>query len=948
MHISFYKEIRFKLLFSLFIFFILNGFSQESIEVLNPPGQSWQKIENEKSTIIFPKGIEHQAARVAAIVDDIAAKTNSSIGEKVINVPVILHTQSMEPNGFVSTAPFRSEFYPLGVADWNLLGTNNWTDLLAIHEYRHVLQASNTLVGITKLGRILTGQFGWSTMRLFTSPNWFAEGDAVISETVHTPSGRGRLPSFSMEQRALFDAGQNVRYMKARHNSFKTQLPSHYPLGYQMSLYARKAFGNNIWASVVRDANEWDKIFYPFSGALKKNTGLKPKELYKAAYKDFKSQISLLQNGREFSNISEVTPIQKTVTEYAYPFKTEAGMLARKSSYNRTAQLIKIQDGQEQKLVDIGHNNNSFVSYSESHAAWVELKQDSYYQNKDFQRLAIFDLKTKAKRYILEGNKIFFAALSPDDKKVSTIEFDTQMRFSLCQYDLATEKKLSETLLPADTEFAYPMYDSQDEQVLYLASKTDGYEKLVKYQFETKAFTDITEGYPHTMVEPSQNETHIFFRASFDGIDNIYAIPKDGSKAVFRASSARVAAGFPFVSGDELYFANYHVKGNNLVKMPLSLESFEPKEPSQMTLYNDVNALPEVDLILNHLPDKTYEPVKYNTLVGGWKFHSWGVLPSFSQAENSDTPGLSQAEGFIRMDNLLSTQRLNLRATYFLNEGESQYGFDYSLAAFFPVIQVGYDFRDRSVQASRGDRILNFKEQEAHAGIRIPLESVKNNYSFNTDLSAFWRGVQPFQQVGVGSYYNDPFGLYELSGSFSALRRRAYQNLQSRMGVSFSGTYSKSFTEGVAGLYRFGGTVYLPGVGPNHGIRISGSRQFESLENTYQFPDNFSTARGWAVGGLEQANRLAFNYQLPLLYPDFGLPGITYIRRIRANLFYDLAETSNSAVQTNVVSAGVEILADQVAFNILNLPIGVRMGYRFNNPLFEFDSPFFINLLLGE
>ncbi|KPM49389.1 hypothetical protein [Jiulongibacter sediminis] len=937
-----------KLLLCGLILISVKLFSQESVEVLNPPGQNWQKIENEKSTIIYPEGIEHQAKRVASIVDDIAKKQNSSIGSKVINVPIILHTQSMEANGFVATAPFRSEFYPLGIADWNITGTNNWTDLLAIHEYRHVLQSSNTLVGITKLGRILTGQFGWGTMRLLTSPNWFAEGDAVVSETVFTDLGRGRLPSFTFEQRALQQADKKVSYVKARHGSYKTQMPSHYPFGYQMALYARKEFGNDIWSKVVRDANQFDRIFYPFSGALKKNTGLRPKQLYRKAYDELNSNYSELLSSREFSKLINLTEPQKTVTEYSYPHIFKGRIIARKSSYKQTAHLVSIHEGKEKKLTDIGHNSNAYVSYTGSKAAWVEIKQDPYYQNKDFQRLIIYDFEKDEKTIHLDGKRLFYAALSPEADKIFTIEFDMQMRYSLNLYDREREDKLSEFLLPEGYEVAYPLFDSMDDNVVYLALKSKGKEKFVAYRTDSKTFSNLTEEYAHVMIEPSQSDTHLFFRASFDGIDNIYAVPKDGSKRISKVTSAKIGAGFPFVNGQELIFSDYHVKGNNLAKTPLSLQPYQPHSPKSMEIYSAVNGLPENDLILNHLPDKNYQPEKYNSIIGGWRFHSWGILPAFSQAEGQGFPGLSQAEGFVRMDNLLSTQALNLNTTYFLNEGETEYGFDYSLAAFFPVIQVGYNFRDRSVPAPRGNRLLEFKEQEAHAGIRIPLETVKNNFTYSTNLGAFWKGIQPFQQTGPDSYLNDPFGLYELNGSFSVLRRRAYQNLQSRFGASVSGTFSQSLQQGMAGLYRFGGTVYLPGVSLNHGVRITAATHFESLENTYQFPDNFSSARGFAVGGLEQVNRLAFNYQLPLLYPDLGIPGITYIRRLRANLFYDVAEIRNSTAKTNIASVGMELLADQVALNILPIPVGVRLGYRLKNDLISYDSPFFINLMIGE
>jgi hypothetical protein len=63
--------------------------------------------------------------------------------------------------------------------DPNLLGTNNWLDLLAVHEFRHVVQNDKALTGISKLAYYLFGNNGLGVVSSLTAPNWFKEGDAV-------------------------------------------------------------------------------------------------------------------------------------------------------------------------------------------------------------------------------------------------------------------------------------------------------------------------------------------------------------------------------------------------------------------------------------------------------------------------------------------------------------------------------------------------------------------------------------------------------------------------------------------------------------------------------------------------------------------------------------------------------------------------------------------------
>ncbi|MGR3809293.1 hypothetical protein [Jiulongibacter sp. NS-SX5] len=935
-------------LFTLFYLQAFLSFAQDSQSLLNSPGQNWQKIENEKTTVVFPKGIEGQAKRVARILDVMAKGDKSSIGEKVLHAPIILHTQSMEPNGFVSTAPFRSEFYPLGIPNWNIMGPNNWTTLLAIHEYRHVLQASNTVVGVTKLAKIITGQFGWGAVNSFSRPSWFSEGDAVITESLYTETGRGRMPSFSMEQRAFMEEGVKIRYTKARQGSFKTQIPNHYPFGYQMSLYARAKYGNDVWAEIQRDASQYDRIFYPFGGAMKKNIGLRPKKLYKEAYAELKKEYDDLKSEREFSELKNITERQKTVSYYSYPFESEIGFVARKSTYKETPYLVFIEDGKEEKLTDIGHSDNAFISYNKQKAVWVENRPHPFYENQDFQRVIVYDFLKDQKTTVLDGKRVFFAAINKANSQIAAIEFDTQMQFHLRLYDLKSEELVKEFPLDLETEYAYPVFDDKDSKRLYMAAKRDGRQRWMAFSLSNGEEQGLTESYAHAMVEPFQTDDKIYVRASFDGIDNIYAFDKNGDKQLYRASSVPVAAGFPMVKNKELIFANYHTQGNNLVKTKLELTPVSVENPTEMAIYKRLNSLEENQLLLSKIPDKTYKVSKYNSAIGGWKFHSWGIIPAFGDDFDNGYLGLSEAAGFVRMDNLLSTQRLNLNYTYYPNSAESQYGFDYSIAAFMPIIQIGYSFRQRSVPAFRGDRLIEFNEQEAHAGVRVPISTVKNNYSFSTNLTAFWRGTQPFFQNGVSSYYNEAFGALDLGGSIAVLRRQAYQNLQPRLGLSASAGYYTSLQDGIAEKSLYSATVYLPGIGRNHGVRLSGVRQFEALSNTYQLPDNLTAARGYPIAGLEKTERVSANYQLPLLYPDLGINGLTYFRRLRANLFYDNARISDSVVTTSVHSAGVELMLDQTLFNVFSIPVGARFGYRFENELVNYDSPFFIDFIFGN
>jgi len=73
---------------------------------------------------------------------------------------------------------------------------------------------------------------------------------------------------------------------------------------------------------------------------------------------------------------------------------------------------------------------------------------------------------------------------------------------------------------------------------------------------------------------------------------------------------------------------------------------------------------------------------------------------------------------------------------------------------------------------------------------------------------------------------------------------------------------------------------------------------------------------------------------LPLAYPDWGFGGLTYFKRIKANVFYDysLAQINLTNTQTVASSSGFELLFDTILLNTLPLTFGIRSAYKINNP----------------
>ena len=249
----------------------------------NPISQKWMQIETDTLRVIFPEYMSAKAQRVSDYVHHLAANNTESLGGKIRKISIILQTNTSTANGYVSVAPYKSEFYTANPQNPYMVGGDDFIDVLSIHEYRHALQFANTKRGIASVLYLFKGEQGWGLFSKFTVPNWFFEGDAVVTETAVTNGGRGRLSAFQQNNHANWDADKHFKYKHIRMGSYKSKMPNHYEYGYLLSSYLRDKFGNNIWAKVIESTTKLQGVIYPFSNSLKKHTGMSTSELYEEA-----------------------------------------------------------------------------------------------------------------------------------------------------------------------------------------------------------------------------------------------------------------------------------------------------------------------------------------------------------------------------------------------------------------------------------------------------------------------------------------------------------------------------------------------------------------------------------------------------------------------------------------------------------------------------------------
>ena len=138
--------------------------------------------------------------------------------------------------------------------------------------------------------------------------------------------------------------------------------------------------------------------------------------------------------------------------------------------------------------------------------------------------------------------------------------------------------------------------------------------------------------------------------------------------------------------------------------------------------------------------------------------------------------------------------------------------------------------------------------------------------------------------------------------------------------------------------FRTQNAVALPGILKNDNLIIEADLRMEDGATNYRNSNQFVYSRGFLNVTTNEMYRFSWNYHSPIAYLDRGAFGISYLLRVKANLFFD--STIANDVNRELNSTGAELILDTKLFRLFQLPIGIRYNYlltqkRFENSAFE-------------
>ncbi|GAB2821776.1 hypothetical protein [Ferruginibacter profundus] len=899
----------------------------------NAPSIKWRQINTPKARVIFPIGLDSQANRIANEVMLMDSATSKTIGGHQRKWNIVLQNQTTVPNAYVRMAPIMSELYMMPGQDNFSTGSIRWDDNLITHESRHMQQFSNFNKGFTKLFSFFLGQEGQLLANGIFLPDYFFEGDAVWQETLVSAQGRGRMPSFLNEFKAIWLANKKYPWMKYRSGSLKDLVPDHYPIGYILVAYGYEKYGEDFWNKVTEDAVRFKCLF---NKAIAKHSGISFTQFRNNAIEYFQKKTLSFDAGKEFAINNYITGIQKNnVVDYLFPhFISDDSILVTKKSYKEIPAFYILVKGKEEKLKVKNYTIDDYYSYNNGKIVYASFQSDPRWGNRDYSVIQLLDIRSKQQKQLTFKSKYFSPDINADGSEILAVHVKTNGTNNLDRLDAATGKVIAEVPNPNNYFFTQTKYINGNTAVSAVRNPA-GKMALIKVDLTSGKTANITPFSFNVLGYPFVKGDTVYFTMMAKNTDNTFAVTLPDNK-IFSLAVNLAGAYHPVVnSKNELLFSSFTAAGNRLSQINLSALSWQAFSEEAVTKVPDVYAAAALQKngagALYALGEKKNVVTKYRKSFGLFNFHSW-------------RPVVNDPEyGYmVYNDNVLSNFSNNISYTYNYNDKSHTVGINTVFAGWLPQLSIGAEESfNRTIDTALG-KSVQFNSATFKAGFAIPLNFIGGRTNKFLNFGAGYN-VEQYYYRGVTKnvFDNKAIDYANAFFSFSNVSRQARQHINPRWAQAISLSYRDAFTYKDSHKFVGSAALYLPGFSVNHSIVLNGAYQKRDTLSDL-FSNTFSYARGYEALSTRRMYKLAVNYHFPVCYPDWGIGGIVYFQRIRANVFYDYNNAQARLYYSNGTnflseiknrSTGGELYFDTKVWNSLPVSIGVRYAHLLDTDL---------------
>jgi hypothetical protein len=908
----------------------------------DPPSMQWRLIKTGHFHILYPKTIESKAQQLANMLEAAYTQGAASLNVLPKKITVILHPADVVSNAQVAWAPRRMEFITVPPQD---AYPEDWIDQLAVHEYRHVVQITKVNKGFTHVLSWLFGEQIVAGIIATYVPFWFIEGDATLTETLLSGSGRGRVPSFDVELRAQLLEKGPYSYDKAVYGSYRDFVSDHYVLGYHMVTMARRDYGPQVFEKALNTVARIPVMITPFNHGIRKISGHSKVKLYKRYMHQLDSIWKEPLKTIELTPSGILTRHARKYTRYTHPALLSNGaVIAMRSGIDDIRRIVRIDSsGKTKILCTPGPYSDVSLSAAGNRIVWAELSHDPRWESRNYSIIRCYDAGKKHKYKLSHRSRYFSPALSPDAQKLVAAACDEKNEFSLVIIDASKGKLLRSIPAPSGCEIISPFWSDDGQKIVCILLGEKGKQLSLVTPSENKFIP---------LIPPSRTEISkpvfwgkwVVFSSALSGIDNIYAMDT-ATRKMFRITSVRYGAYDPCISADgkKLFYSDYTAGGNCIAVANLDTLNWESVEKVADISPHLYEPLLQQEKGIVSRPDSltVYASKPYRKFLHLLNPHSWGPI---SVNANSSTikPGLT-----LMTQNKLSTLFGTLGYEYNINEAKGTYFADVSFRQWYPVFDFRFEFGNRSTiytDTAGQDVKINWKQTAWRASLRVPLNLSSGKWArwLQPRVSCTWMQMD-FGSDQLNHYFIHDARIldYELYWSNQVLGTD--RDIHPRQGQVIRLNYSHTPIGGdkLGNISAVQAMLYFPGIGHHHNVYLNGSWQKKSSSF---FSDRIAFPRGFKGLHDNEYWTYSLNYTMPLVYPDLHVGSVFYLKRLWANLFFDHA--AGSSAHKNIYrSAGMELTADIHILRFLApFSIGGRLSWIPDIPSFVPEFLYSVNI----
>lgn len=737
------------------------------------PGRlKWYSIETDNFKVIYPVGTDSLARVYAEKIEKFRIPVSLTTGYisgqgDGRKMPVVMHAYNAA-NGSVAWAPKRMDLFTLPSAyDPEPMP---WSTMLSVHESRHVTQMQ---FGMTRAQKPFTWVFGemWNILVSLVYPGISnMEGDAVITETAWTSSGRGRTADFLNYYWVAFDNGDFRNWNRWRFVSQVNNAPNYYSLGYLTIGGFRYLYDCPEYMNAAYNlAASRPYSLLAFRRTAEKLTGKKFNDAFKEVCDTMYTLWKADADARKpYIPSEQVSADTRFYTEYKNNTIAGNDIYAIKKGHINTPVLVRIDStGKETRISSFASDAGRMQwDPSSKRLYWSETSTDERWSLQTKSRIRYIEEGSGRKRTVRNPDLLYNPALS--DSRISATRYQQNGKSFIEIIDSNTGKTIQSIQAPDSLQLLESVWIGED--IYATAISDNGYGIYRTSDWET-----ILAPQPVKIKDFYVWNDELIFTCDRTGVNELYHLDPSTGNLTQKTSTRYGAEDFQY-KGDWLYYSSQALDGKKIYRTPVDSLMNRSVNFSDIHHYHIAEAVTAqekaIALEKEAETDKKVtvsDPQRYGKFRNAFNLHSWAPVyvnvdnimnMSFDQIWQAASLGatgifqnrLSTAVGEIGY----SAHKDPYNPAKWRHSGHAR--FTYS--GFYPIIEATVNFNDR---AARQYNAYAYIFPDGKASMEVSsrelstpyIEGILSTYiPFNFSSGGWYKGLIPKLTYRIG---NDKF-----------------------------------------------------------------------------------------------------------------------------------------------------------------------------------------------